>query len=162
MIAAIAAAAAGTASGRCLIVAALLLLCSTAGRAAALERGPLSIVTAQGRHELQVELATTPEQRALGLMFRQSLPADAGMLFAYSHEQPISMWMKNTLIPLDMLFIDDKGVIVDIAERAVPGSLAVITASRPARAVLELNGGTASHLAIHRGDRVIHPLFAGD
>jgi uncharacterized membrane protein (UPF0127 family) len=92
-------------------------------------------------------------------MFRKSLPPDAGMLFDYRTPSTASMWMKNTLIPLDMLFVDEQGRVVNIHERAVPGSLDPIAAMAPARAVIELNGGTAARLGIKPGDRVIFPIF---
>jgi hypothetical protein len=81
------------------------------------------------------------------------------MLFEYDRVQPVSFWMKNTLIPLDMLFVDQRGRIINIHERAVPGSLEPIAAAAPARAVIELNGGTAARLGIKPGDRVIFPIF---
>jgi uncharacterized membrane protein (UPF0127 family) len=92
-------------------------------------------------------------------MFRQSLAPDAGMLFDFGSPSRAMMWMKNTLIPLDMLFVDAQGRIVNIHERAVPGSLATIAAAAPVRAVIELNGGTAARLQIRPGDRVIFPIF---
>jgi uncharacterized protein len=120
---------------------------------------PLTIITASGPHRFTVEVATTPAQMMQGLMFRQSLAPDAGMLFDYQTPSMASMWMKNTLIPLDMLFVDAKGHIVNIHERAVPGSLDAIAAAAPVRAVIELNGGTAARLAIRPGDRVVFPIF---
>jgi len=120
---------------------------------------PLTIVTASGPHKFTVELATTPPQMAQGLMFRQSLAPDAGMLFDFVAPSMATMWMKNTLIPLDMLFVDAKGQIVNIHERAVPGSLETIAAAAPVRAVIELNGGTAARLGIRPGDRVVYPIF---
>jgi uncharacterized membrane protein (UPF0127 family) len=94
-----------------------------------------------------------------GLMFRKNLAPNAGMLFDYRAPSMAAMWMKNTLIPLDMLFVDQQGRIINIHERAVPGSLDPIAAAAPARAVIELNGGTAAHLGIKPGDRVIFPIF---
>lgn len=124
------------------------------------ERAPLAIETAEGeRHDFTVELAITPEQQAQGLMFRRDLGDSAGMLFLFGRERPVSFWMKNTLIPLDMLFIDRRGRIVDIAERTVPQSLTSISPGRPVAAVLELNGGTADRLGIAPGDRVLHEAF---
>jgi uncharacterized membrane protein (UPF0127 family) len=120
---------------------------------------PLSILTAAGPHRFTVELATSPEQMTQGLMFRQSLAPDAGMLFDYQTPSMATMWMKNTLIPLDMLFVDATGHIVNIHERAVPGSLDVIAAAAPVRGVIELNGGTAARLGIQPGDRVSFPIF---
>lgn len=121
---------------------------------------PLLIRTADGaKHSFTVELARTPAERAQGLMFRTSLAADGGMLFDFKELESVAMWMKNTLIPLDMLFIARDGRIVRIVERAVPLSLAPIPSGEPVLAVLELNGGTAARLGLKLGDRVIHPIF---
>ncbi|MGE5546219.1 MAG: DUF192 domain-containing protein [Solirubrobacterales bacterium] len=129
---------------------------------ASFSKSRLEIGTAEGRrHSFTVEVATTDEQLAQGLMFRKSMPADAGMLFDFRAERPVSMWMKNTLIPLDMVFIAADGRIAGVAERTVPMSTTVISSPGAVRAVLELNGGTASRLGIHAGDRVHHPLFGG-
>ncbi len=117
---------------------------------------PLAISSAGKTHTFTVELAVTEAQRAQGLMWRRRLAPDRGMLFVYRRQRVLSMWMKNTLIPLDMLFIDRAGVIVRIHERAVPGSLRVISSGKRARAVLELNGGTVSRLGLRPGDRVLH------
>jgi len=122
-------------------------------------KSELTIVSAGGPHKFTVELATTPGQMEQGLMFRQSLAADAGMLFDYRAPAMAAMWMKNTLIPLDMLFVDERGRIINIHERAVPGSLDPIAAAAPARAVIELNGGTAARLGIRPGDRALFPIF---
>ena len=92
-------------------------------------------------------------------MYRRELKSDHGMLFDFGSTRRISMWMKETYIPLDMLFIDAAGVVTFIAERTTPLSLDYITAPQPVRAVLELNGGTASRYGIAVGDRVIHRLF---
>jgi len=119
----------------------------------------LSIVTAGGERKFIVELATTPGQMAQGLMYRRGLAPDAGMLFDFGTPSMATMWMKNTLIPLDMLFVDARGHIVNIQERTVPGSLATVAAAAPVRAVVELNGGTASRLGIKPGDRVVYPIF---
>jgi uncharacterized protein len=119
----------------------------------------LTIVTASGPHPFRIELATTPEQKAQGLMFRRQLAPDAGMLFDFGQPIMATMWMKNTLIPLDMLFVGRDGRIVNIRERAVPESLDTIAAAAPVRAVIELNGGTAARLDIRPGDRVIYPIF---
>ncbi len=92
-------------------------------------------------------------------MFRPALAPDAGMLFDYKQPTVATMWMRNTLIPLDMLFVDAQGTIVNIHQRAVPQSDDVIAASAPVRAVIELNGGTAARLGIKPGDRVLYPIF---
>ena len=119
----------------------------------------LTIVSSTGPHRFTVEVAETPEQMEQGLMFRRTMAPDAGMLFDYKTPIVATMWMRNTLIPLDMLFVDTQGRIVNIHERAVPESLDVIAAAGPVRAVIELNGGTAARLGIARGDQVKHSIF---
>jgi uncharacterized membrane protein (UPF0127 family) len=120
---------------------------------------PLTVVTASGSHRFNVEFADTAEKRAVGLMHRPAMAADAGMLFDFKTDAPVSMWMRNTRIPLDMLFIAKDGRIVNIHERAVPFSETSIPSKGPVRAVLELNGGTSARLGIKPGDRVTHPMF---
>jgi len=110
--------------------------------------------------EFVVELATTPEERALGLMHRDRLDPMAGMLFLYSPARLVTMWMKATRIPLDMLFIDQGGTIVKIRERAIPFSQETISSEMPVVAVLEVNGGTVSKFGIRLGDRVRLPIPA--
>jgi len=152
------------AAGRANLRATLLLAASATVARAQLAQFPsaqLTIVAANGPHPFTVELATTPAQLEQGLMFRRSLAPDAGMLFDFQAPTMATMWMKNTLIPLDMLFVDAGGHVVNIAERAVPESLATIAAAAPVRAVIELNGGTASRLGIRPGDRVVFPIFGG-
>ncbi len=118
--------------------------------------GTLTIESANGKHNFNIEVARTPDQHRQGLMFRQKLAPDAGMLFINESEQPISMWMSNTLIPLDMLFIAADGKVVRIAERAVPRSEEIISSGRPVLLVLEVNGGIASKLGIKPGDTVTY------
>lgn len=117
---------------------------------------PLSLITVSGEHRFTVELATTPEQQETGLMFRKSLDANGGMLFVFPKAQPITMWMKNTLIPLDMVFIDEKGRVLRIEESATPKSERYITSGGPAIAVLEISGGRASNIELKPGDKVLH------
>jgi uncharacterized membrane protein (UPF0127 family) len=121
----------------------------------------LFIEGAGGKHRFVVEMARSRLEQERGLMFRDRLDADRGMLFDWGGMSTAAMWMKNTLIPLDMLFIDADGTILDIAENTTPGSLDVITAGVPVRAVLELAGGTTGRLGIKVGDRVRHPMFTG-
>ena len=117
-------------------------------------RGEARIETAAGARLFRIELAETPDQRARGLMFRRSLAPDAGMLFLFpAHERP-TMWMANTWLPLDMLFLAADGRIVDIFSNTVPRSRLVISSPHPARMVLELGGGTAHRLGIAPGDRI--------
>lgn len=121
---------------------------------------PLSIRASDGKtHAFRVEIARTPQEQARGLMHRESLAPDAGMLFLHTSEARQSMWMKNTLIPLDMLFIRRDGRISRIHERAVPGSLESISSRGRVLAVLELRGGTVARLEIRVGDRVEHAAF---
>jgi uncharacterized membrane protein (UPF0127 family) len=119
----------------------------------------LAIESSAGRFEFKVELATTPDQRAYGLMFRESLADDHGMLFDFGHPQPVAMWMRNTYIPLDMLFIRADGRIGRIVQQARPLSDTVLASGEPVRAVLELRGGIAAELGIKPGDRVVYRLF---
>ena len=147
-----------------LVLLVLLLLAAAPAAVAQLATfptAPLTIVSSSGAHNFTVEVATTPQQMEQGLMFRQSLAPDAGMLFDFHEPTMAMMWMKNTLIPLDMLFVDAGGHIVNIHQRAVPGALDTIAAAAPVRAVIELNGGTAARLGIRPGDRVLFPIFPG-
>lgn len=141
---------------------ALVLALASTGVAGAVESfatSPLVISSGERKHAFVVELAATEAQRARGLMCRRRLAPDRGMLFLYDRDQVVRMWMKNTFIPLDMLFIDRDGVVVRIHERAVPGSVRAISSGKQVRAVLELVGGTASRLGIEVGDRVRHAVF---
>lgn len=118
----------------------------------AMEQGEIVIQTPEGvSHTFAVEIVETPQEMAMGLMFRQSLDAEAGMLFLYPSPRPTSFWMKNTFLPLDMLFIGADGVIHHIAERTVPQSTASVPSNGPVRAVLEINGGTSDRLGIIEG-----------
>lgn len=124
-----------------------------------LETSELTIVTPDGRHSFLVEVAQSPVQRQQGLMGRKKLRADRGMLFDFGSLQIIHMWMKNTYIPLDMVFLDQVGNISSIATNTTPFSINTISSSGPARAVLELYGGTTSRLKIKVGDKVFHQIF---
>ena len=106
-----------------------------------------------------IEVATTPAQQEHGLMFRTSLDEHAGMLFIFPSDQDISMWMKNTLIPLDMLFVKSDGTIAHIAHDAVPQSEAIISSGGLVRDVVELKGGAAARLGIHEGDKITSPAL---
>ena len=120
---------------------------------------PLEIATKTGVHVFSVEMATTEEERQQGLMYRKELPDGKGMLFDFSPEQQISMWMKNTYIPLDMIFIRADGRILRIAENTEPQSTRIIPSMGLAKGVLEVIAGTAKKYGIAPGDRVAHPLF---
>ena len=117
----------------------------------------LVIRSDSGERKFSVEVARTGAQHAQGLMYRRRLAPDAGMLFVYRRVAPIAMWMKNTYIPLDMLFLDAEGRILHLVERTVPFSLETISSGQPALAVLEVNAGTVRRLKLKRGDRVIAP-----
>lgn len=121
---------------------------------------PLTFQTADGPRKFQVEVMRTEAERERGLMFRRFLPADRGMLFDFDHEQSVMMWMKNTYIPLDMVFVSRAGQVVSIAENAEPLSERIIPSGKPAYAVVELNGGAARKFGIKVGDKVDHPMFA--
>ncbi len=126
-----------------------------------LPKEKLVIITKDGaRHEFNVEMALSPEQQTVGLMFRTSVPADGGMLFDWGVPRDSTMWMRNTVSPLDMLFINDDGSIRRIAEDTVPQSLAMVESRGLVRATLELAAGTAKRLGIRVGDRVEQRVFA--
>ncbi|MCE0743065.1 DUF192 domain-containing protein [Acetobacter sicerae] len=120
-----------------------------------LPKETLTIITsASGKHDFTVEKATTLREQQVGEMFRTTLPADQGMLFLWNAPQQSDMWMENTLVPLDIVFIDADGRIQSITENAVPQSLARISSHGPAMATLELQGGITAKLGIVVGDRV--------
>lgn len=121
----------------------------------------LTIESKAGTFTFTVEMAVTPAQRARGLMYRRHLPAGHGMLFDFKRDRVARMWMRNTYIPLDMLFIKADGRISRIAVDTEPRSERVISSGTPVRAVLELAGGVTRLLGIRPGDRVIHALFSG-
>jgi uncharacterized protein len=141
------------------LVIALGAFASPASQAASFQ--PLEIVTKNGVHVFSVEMATTEEEKTTGLMYRKELPDGKGMLFDFSPEQQVSMWMKNTYIPLDMIFIRADGRILRIAENTEPLSTKIIPSGGPAKGVLEVIAGTAQKYGIQPGDRVAHPLFNG-
>jgi uncharacterized membrane protein (UPF0127 family) len=138
--------------------AALSLLAAGAALAQALE--PLTLVTGSGRHAFQVEVMRTPDQRAKGLMFRRFMPADRGMLFDFERTEPVSMWMQNTYISLDMVFIRADGTVARIADNTEPLSTRTIPSGEPVLGVLEVNAGIAARIGLKPGDKVEHPLFA--
>jgi uncharacterized membrane protein (UPF0127 family) len=127
--------------------------------AAALEEQTLEIAASNGVHPFAVELAVTDEEHERGLMYRKSLPEGRGMLFDFHRDQQVAFWMKNTYIPLDMIFIRGDGTIARIAEDTVPLSEALVPSGAPVRAVLEVIAGTARKLGIRAGDKVASPIF---
>ena len=119
----------------------------------------LEIVSKTGVHVFAVELASTDAERARGLMFRKSLPVGRGMLFDFERDQLVAMWMRNTYISLDMIFIRSDGTIARIVPNTVPLSERTISSGSPVRAVLEVIAGTSRRLGLAPGDRVAHPMF---
>ena len=140
------------------LTAALALL-STLTFAFALDRNTVEIASKSGVHVFTVEIADTEPLREKGLMYRKSLPPSHGMLFDFHSDQPVGFWMKNTYIPLDMIFIRGDGRILSIAENTEPFSERVIQSGGAVQAVLEVSGGTARKLGIAPGDRVANPIF---
>jgi hypothetical protein len=152
----------------CVLLAALILAPATAGvvstPARALEAGEtatekLTLDTAGGAKALEVEVARDPATRERGLMYRRHLPENRGMLFDFGHEQTVLMWMKNTYIPLDMIFISRAGAVTHIEADTEPLSEAIISSQGPAFAVLEVNAGVARKIGLKVGDRVEHGMF---
>ena len=141
------------------MLAAVYAAASTPAQAAG--RATIEIVSGTGVHAFNVELATNDAERERGLMFVKSLPEGQGMLFDFKRDQPVSFWMHNTYIPLDMIFIASNGRIMHIAENAKPLSDDLIQSQYPVRAVLEVIGGTAEKLGIKPGDRVTGSIFGG-
>lgn len=119
----------------------------------------LVIVTATGRHHFEVEIAADTVSRERGLMGRRSMPSDHGMLFEFEDHAPVTFWMKDTFLPLDMVFIDTDGTIRSIYRNARPMSETQIPSWQPVSAVLELNAGQAGIIAVKPGDKVVFPFF---
>ncbi len=139
---------------RSFLATAIAMMAMPSGRADTASNGVLEIASGEIRHHFDVEIADESEERSRGLMFRDFLSPESGMLFIYPREQIASFWMKNTFIPLDMLFIADDGTILQIAPKTVPHSLEPVQSERPVRAVLEINGGQAEAMGIEVGDTV--------
>ncbi|MBY6005911.1 DUF192 domain-containing protein [Salipiger bermudensis] len=139
---------------------------------AALLSGPLSAQSCRddaiwlrgdwGSVRLRVEVADDAEERAQGLMFVEQMPPGAGMLFVYETERPTAFWMKNTLIPLDMIFADAQGRVVKVHQMAIPHDETPIPSGGPVQYVLEINGGMAAQLGIAEGTEMMHPAISGD
>ncbi|MGV7216816.1 DUF192 domain-containing protein [Bradyrhizobium sp. UFLA05-112] len=141
------------------LLAIVLVLAACAGPMRAASFQPLEIATRNGVQVFSVEMATTEQEKTTGLMYRKELADGKGMLFDFSPEQEVTMWMKNTYISLDMIFIGADGRILRIAENTEPLSTKIIPSRGLARAVLEVPAGTAQKYGIRPGDRVAHPLF---
>jgi uncharacterized protein len=152
-----------------MLAAALAVFCSVAVHSqagpiedlAAFPRGKLEITDGKKvKHTFEVWLADNSRRQAQGLMFVRSLPDLRGMLFVHESPKPITMWMKNTYIPLDMVFIDASGRIQEIVAQTTPHSLDIVRSKEPALAVLEIAGGEAKRLGLRPGQRVVHPALA--
>lgn len=125
--------------------------------AAAAGTDTLVLKTESGAHSYTVEVANTDRERAMGLMFRRSLPEASGMIFLYDPPQRVGMWMRNTYIPLDMIFIASDGTVRRVATNTEPFSTDIIASGEPVAAVLELNAGQAAKIGVKPGDRVVFP-----
>jgi uncharacterized protein len=143
----------------CAASMALALFCQAACADDDIRLSTLTVQTASGLQNFFTEVAMSPEAKERGLMFRQKMPEDQAMLFDFNPPQPVQMWMKNTLIPLDMIFVRPDGTIVAIAENTVPQSLDVIGVQEPVAAVIEVAGGVTRKLGIHKGLHVGGPAF---
>jgi len=125
------------------------------------QNSSLTIQTKDSEYIFNIEIAVTEKERSRGLMYRKELKQTEGMLFLYPEKQIIKMWMKNTLIPLDMIFINNNGKIIDIFKMTIPKDLTPIGPDVKLKGVLEINGGLTSYLNINKGDFIIHPSLNG-
>lgn len=125
------------------------------------QNSSLTIQTKDSEYIFNIEIAVTEKERSRGLMYRKELKQTEGMLFLYPEKQIIKMWMKNTLIPLDMIFINNSGKIIDIFKMTIPKDLTPIGPDVKLKGVLEINGGLSSYLNINKGDFIIHPSLNG-
>ena len=139
-----------------------MAFCCAAGAVSAAECRDDSVFlkTKSGELRFSVEIADDPEERAQGLMHRESMAKGAGMLFVYEYAQPAAFWMKNTLIPLDMIFTDVTGTVTRVHHGAIPGDLTAIEGGDAVFSVLEINGGLARRYGIEAGSVMRHPVFA--
>lgn len=128
----------------------------------AVDEATATIVSRKDEFVFSIEIADTPAATSRGLMFRRELAPDAGMLFDFVNERPVSFWMRNTLIPLDMVFIRANGEIVRVHENAIPHDETPIPSGEPVRFVLEIPGGRAAELGIGAGDTLVHPRVSAD
>jgi uncharacterized membrane protein (UPF0127 family) len=121
---------------------------------------PLEVATSSGKVvRFKVEVVDTPDSRERGLMYRRSLARNAGMLFDFKTPRPVAFWMRNTFIPLDIVFIRQDGVVANIAREAKPFDETPLPSSGPVVGVLEINGGEAARIGLKEGDLVRHPIF---
>jgi uncharacterized protein len=144
---------------RSLLFICALLLIAPASLAAGLPRDVLLVETASSQYRFEVEVADDPSERAEGLMYRESLADNAGMLFLYPKPQPVEFWMKNTPLSLDIVFVRADGTIARIAESTTPMSEDMIPSGEPVRAVLEVKAGTMRQLGVAVGDRLRNATY---
>lgn len=149
-------------AGLCFVSASLVPAAAQDAAQPTLEQSELIIETGEATHVFTVELANDREEIATGMMFRTEMAPDAGMLFDLGDPRPVTFYMKNCIISLDMLFIDSEGEILVIAENAEPGSLRLVDPGVAVKGVLEINGGLSGQLGIVPGDHILHPVFASD
>ena len=142
-----------------IVTLAFVFLATASALADGLRTEDVTVVTKSGRHVFQSEIADTATTRSMGLMFRTSLAPDRAMLFDFGSERPVSMWMKNTDVALDMIFIAKSGTVTAIAENTVPQSTDVISPPGKAISVLETAAGTAKRIGLVIGDKVEHRIF---
>jgi uncharacterized membrane protein (UPF0127 family) len=142
-----------------LILACALLLSAAAALAADLPRDVVMVETSSSQYRFEVEVADDPTERAEGLMFRESLADNAGMLFLYQETRPVEFWMKNTPLSLDIVFVREDGTIARIAESTTPMSQDLIPSGEPVRAVLEVKAGTMRQLGVTAGDRIRNATY---
>lgn len=121
--------------------------------------GTAIVLTQSGNHAFKVELAETADQRARGLMFREEMDADAGMLFDFKKSGPVQFWMKNTPLSLDMIFIRENGIVAKVTENTTPMSTKIVPSGEPIRYVLEVIAGTSARIGLKPGDRVLHAVI---
>lgn len=140
----------------------LVNVAGTVAAAPANPTGQVTLETATGRHSFSVEIADDVASRALGLMYREHLAPDAGMLFVHEEPKLLAFWMRDTSIPLDIIFISDQGRVLNIVERAKPFSVDPLPSQGPALAALEVLGGTAARIGLKPGDRVHYPPLFGE
>ena len=143
------------------IASSIVPMNATAGEAMILETdpAPLTVRTAQGEFSFTIEVADESSEQAMGLMHREEMAAGHGMLFDFGRTRPVTMWMKNTPMSLDMVFIRADGTVAGIAERTTPFSEDIVASPEPVAFVLELRGGVARLVGLKAGDRLAHPLF---
>lgn len=127
-----------------------------------LDKEPLTFVMAKGKVSFGLEVAESDDARVRGLMWRTDFPKDRAMLFVFGETRRVMMWMQNTPLPLDMIFLDDTGHVSAIHENAVPFSENIISSQGPAAYVVEVLAGTVKRTGIKRGDRAIHRVICGE